>query len=167
MPEERVSTSLLAQKLVTFYTGTKVQVLMPEERVSVKCAVEEALRAAENVKADVVEIVEVKRRLVALRTVGAMKAMGAERQVQKKKLRRLLAILVQILTPEALRDSANRCLTSSRTSWLSFAGMLLAELNLESPAGMLLVKLNLHRCLTSSSTSWLSFAGMLLAKLNF
>jgi hypothetical protein len=68
---------------------------MPEERVSVKCAVEEALRAAENVKADVVEIVEVKRRLVALRTVGAMKAMGAERQVQKKKLRRLLAILVQ------------------------------------------------------------------------
>ena len=52
------------------------------------------MRAAENVKADVVEVVEVKRRLVALRTVGAMKAMGAERQVEKKLLR-LLAILVQ------------------------------------------------------------------------
>jgi hypothetical protein len=84
------------------------------------------------VKADVVEIVEVKRRLVALRTVGAMKAMGAERQVQKKnsQVACCTGTKVHILTPEALRNSANRCLTSSRTSWLSSAGMLLVKLNL-------------------------------------
>ena len=76
------------------------------------------MRAAENVKADVVEVVEVKRRLVALRTVGAMKAMGAERQVKKKitQVACYTGTKVQILTSEALRDSANRCLTSSRTS---------------------------------------------------